>query len=462
MFRSRYSTAPSSSWGYKYEDHNNSNDSLHQGPFTVGNAGSRPAYTASMEFFTDTEYGKSQDNDCDNYKRLVLRHDGNTVSFSTPNGGLHRRFFDYRFPQVYWKADATSGDYNRYTPVQTGFGGDGLRGLPKLSTVPDADWDFNPGALTSCSVLESFVPDMYIDDSLIAMMPYIRNKLSILNSIYEFKDFKKLPGTIRRVRAFYSSFTKMANFGSLNRRWTLRRLTKLGSEAYLTDQFAIRPLLREVSILHGLLRSVQQEVKKLLDREGKIQFAYYKASLDSLYPSGSELLDRPFSPASDRMQFLRSVAYLHPPTFRASLKYSFTLSEYQRLHADTLGLFDALGLSLGAVPSILWNALPWSFVVDWFVGVNRWFDRLNKGSLEPSVNIHRYSWSVKMQRVTHIDMRIAPNTQHATGYAPAYTVTETAYRRRAHVPSYDRLLTTSGMSLKELSYTAALAGSRMR
>jgi hypothetical protein len=115
-------------------------------------------------------------------------------------------------------------------------------------------------------------------------------------------------------------------------------------------------------------------------------------------------------------------------------------------------LLDVLGVNLN--PQIIWNALPWSFVVDWVIRVNKWLDNFKVSNLEPTTYIHQYCWSSKVEREILLSIGFP-------GVLDVQRITESAYRRQVTVPDYVRIIELSGLSLKEFSLAAALGLSRL-
>jgi len=149
--------------------------------------------------------------------------------------------------------------------------------------------------------------------------------------------------------------------------------------------------------------------------------------------------------------------------FHAELQFNYIYTGYQLEHARVLSLLDAVGVNLN--PAIIWNAIPWSFVVDWVFGVSRWLNEQRIGLMEPKVNILQYLWSVKRDRTIYLSSTVKCPSVFGTGLTfPASSIThpevrETAYRRVAGLPSASSIQ-SSGLSLREFSLGAALGITR--
>jgi hypothetical protein len=119
-----------------------------------------------------------------------------------------------------------------------------------------------------------------------------------------------------------------------------------------------------------------------------------------------------------------------------------------------LTLLDGLGLSLN--PQIIWNAIPFTFLIDWVFGVSRWLGQFNVGNMDPVVNVLGALWSVKKTR------SITWSKIHATEEGIACTeelsmpvINEVAYRRDLFMPGVSSII-SSGLSSSEFTLGAAL------
>lgn len=289
-----------------------------------------------------------------------------------------------------------------------------------------------------------------------ALLPGIRPRLSLLNSLYELKDFKSLPRTLRRI----SELPKQANR-------TLRRILGGTADGYLQAQFNVMPLLSDIAGFRNALKQFRSDVSKLVLNEGKrsvsrIQYDLVGAQLPANKQEVSESQWRSqFGNTPDDLigtcKAIRTTSY-GSSLFKAQLEYQYTLPGWQRENAAILGLLDALGVNLN--PSIIWNAIPWSFVVDWVVGISQYLDNFKRRNLEPVTVIHRWCWSTSYDRTVSVSKEIGLGGPKPSGSIPVSTVAETSYKRSTQSPDIYAAITSSGLSPKEISLGAAIIGSR--
>jgi len=332
-------------------------------------------------------------------------------------------------------------------------------------------------------VLPSSVNGM-IAASLRAMLPHIKNEMSLVNSLIELKDFKtlvrggaKLLKRLQRANADLLPFLRQLEIAAKKKRQkiTLAMIKRGVSDAFLQWEFAYRPLLSDIAAFRKSLSTVQKQVAKLQAEERKKLVRHYYSDCGPGYGPITETL--PVNSNAYRRLFSgktcsgtaglynhlgsstnnRSVSY--KAQFHAEVEYSYTFSSFQRENAKMLGLLDSLGVNNN--PAIIWNAIPWSFVVDWVFGVSRWLDQFKTANLEPVTLIHRYLYSVSIQRDTVVRVKTNINAPVPLMEYEAVSCTENAFRRVSGIPGqYASALTLSGISPKEMILATALKASR--
>jgi hypothetical protein len=309
--------------------------------------------------------------------------------------------------------------------------------------------------------------------ALQAMLPLIRPELSVVNSALELKDFKSLKGTIRNISKLPQGLFRRGR--ALK---NIANILRVAADVYLQKKFNIDPLISDV---HGIYRAVantERRINGLISRAGKLQVSHYKKSLDAsnsttetagpvacgefVHEGGQAAV--PSYASATHTRFVANDA----SSFHAQLQYNYHYSAYQLEHARVLALLDAFGVNLN--PAIVWNAIPWSFVVDWLVDVGRWLGTQRIGNMDPKINIMQYLWSVRRSRRIYVTSKVTSRVYYpGTGLADMHpptsithpVVTETAYRRFGGLPSASSI-TSSGLSSTEFTLGAALVISRRR
>lgn len=333
-----------------------------------------------------------------------------------------------------------------------------------------------------------FIPPPSDLENLIAlsmryMLPVIRAELSLPNSLYELKDFKRplhniiatvqgptfkrfvqelstgrMPGAIKRLLRRRSRGRPVSN-------WSFGDVARVAASGFLQWKFNLAPLLSDISAVCTALSSAEKRINAFLAQAGRPQNKHF------VY-RWTEFPDPPYSESTggywdwhsqyQTMQTLwagRTVNY-EPTVFHAQLQYNYNYTAFQVANARLFAILDSLGVQMN--PSIVWNAIPWTFVIDWVVGVSRFLDSMKTMNMEPQINIRRFLWSVRRQRRIYVSKGIvATRGSYPTQKSPLPVVTQTAYRRTVTLPSASSLM-ASGLSLDEITIGAALVISRKR
>lgn len=334
--------------------------------------------------------------------------------------------------------------------------------------------------------------------ALQAMLPHIRPSMSLVNSIYELKDFKRFPDTLRKLNTVRKHIIGVAR--AAKKRWfgkpdewvyvhwlgrrTLRKALNSTADGFLQEEFAIAPLIRDCLSLWGALGDTAKELKKLQDAARRINTHHYNCELNR---TAAGLVDKDewsanftdASPGVSRSRFrepgtstwtkpylcagvkTRRLTTYPIYKFHAEIQFFCWYSRFQREYCKLLTLLDVLGVNVN--PAIIWNGLPWSFVVDWVFGIGQWLDQFKDQNMTPVTLIHRYLWSMAVTREVTI---VQQYNNNSANYRPfqrhVLRFVEKGYRREIDMPSLQTALSTSGISLKEIMLSSAIALGKLR
>jgi hypothetical protein len=133
------------------------------------------------------------------------------------------------------------------------------------------------------------------------------------------------------------------------------------------------------------------------------------------------------------------------------MKFRYDVSEFSDLDLELRAWGEAMGL-LDPL-SIVWNAIPFSFVLDWFSNIGEWVEQLIHDPAIPIV-IEDFSHSVKYSYKT--DMTLHFWNESFIGLIARGTVSH--YERRRGIPSMYTGLDFRLPSLTAVTLGAALIG----
>lgn len=383
----------------------------------------------------------------------------------------------------FWSTFTFSKAYRLYTQVAKGFAygkfygnidGRGPYGsfLDPITGIPILyqDYTLQSGGVQS--------PVGYTDlkgHALNSMLPGIRPRLSLINSIIELKDFKSLASSclraVRSLRTVESALAETARYRQLlaaslrrARKEPLREILRRSSNGWLQYSFAWAPLVSDIIAVKRSIYETRKQIQNLLERERLPQKHYYRYYLSEQYEDKDESVvvnHSAYHPDAQTVvgncRYFRTVSHTSR-VFQGTIHYSYELDGWAKQHAAMNGYLDALGVQVN--PSVIWNAIPWTFVVDWVTGVSSWLSQFRRSNLEPKTHITGCTFSWEIDRV--IQTAFQPNYMCPNGYSggviPVSDVHEIAYRReRMSAADYTRSFELSGLNSREFSLAAALA-----
>jgi hypothetical protein len=243
------------------------------------------------------------------------------------------------------------------------------------------------------SRLSSLASDLTSDPSLNhrafrAMWNRIRipRYLSLLNFLYELKDF-----------------LRMFEF------WALRRsqLDNI-SNGTLNVEFGWRPFLSDVcSLLRGIA-DMHKHFKKWLAEQHKVHVTHYQKIMteDNLVPRvlnfdevgtvDFAIPNRPDNLVGFVAGLEYSISHTTAPLYTATMKYTYWCEGVLTANKELAAMLDAFGIQWD--PQILWNALPFSFIVDWFFNVGDWLhSRFSKPNFPVKLRVIDWCTSTKVE-----------------------------------------------------------------
>jgi hypothetical protein len=325
-------------------------------------------------------------------------------------------------------------------------------GLPVLAVpyAPYVGWQLLPTITLSQW-------DDYIASALSAMLPGLKAELSLPNSLFELKDMKTLSRSMQRIQTGLDALKGLFSFrqGVKSTLLSLRSVLRASSDSYLQGNFNIAPLLSDIANLKKAVLGLRKELRELQDRANRPQRRHFKKPLE-WYVTSQDSTVFPLSTQSYVYPAITASRWVNYPIrmFNATIDYSYSLPSMSEAEFRLFALLDKVGFLWN--PAIIWNAIPWSFVVDWVLGVGRYLEQFQTRNIEPIVHITGFTYSGHVRREVTTSLVCG---QHS---GPVFRSSEDAYTRKVGLP--ERLLInslrTSGLNPKEFSLAAALRFSR--
>jgi hypothetical protein len=205
------------------------------------------------------------------------------------------------------------------------------------------------------------------------------------------KKLSKRKHGIKIPKFKFSEITEFLSFSANG----LKQAVQWAATANLVWQFAVRPTLDDAKKLASLIGEFESRISKLIANAGKRRVAHYARPIDNyiVLPSyGLNNIAGVFGSTTNTIERRRD--WKSRPKYHASMLYTYDADALKGQLGKLRGLITALGVD--RVGSILWEAIPFSFVVDWFVNVGDMIRSVEDQLLGPlPIVIHDFNHSVK-------------------------------------------------------------------
>jgi hypothetical protein len=201
-------------------------------------------------------------------------------------------------------------------------------------------------------------------------------------------------------RGFYYENRRKRDPISVSSLWNgtigyIRKLASAAATANLAWQFAVRPTVDDAKKIMSLIETYSKRLTQLIEQAKKRQVRHYARPVDNaLVLPTSVTSGLPGLYASTVHELARKSEWVFRPKYRASMLFTYDASALEGQLGKLRGLLHAFGVV--RVASIIWEAIPFSFVVDWFVNVGDLIGNIEDQLLDPlPIVIHDFSHSLK-------------------------------------------------------------------
>ena len=280
------------------------------------------------------------------------------------------------------------------------------------------------------------------DGSAIALarVPSISNEvLSGLNSIYELKDTLDLLNLVPLHFLWAAARRKRAESIAALEKWCVHIERTVRSPLQLLQtiagidlmwKFGIKPLVKDIESVHTALENIDRRVQEMLNKRFPCAGMYRNSKAETWQHSSGNSLDTmgcfsydvSTNRTTDKTWVYGAVKRLDPTKLP-----SIDVLKHR-------SLLEKLGMRFDATD--VWEAVPWSFVADWFLPIQTFLEQLGSAKPDPSWLLTVGCWS-SVKTVTTGTTRevIKPFTasncvvEAATGLNRFQTYTKSEYVR---------------------------------
>lgn len=345
---------------------------------------------------------------------------------------------------------------------------------------------YYPAFLTACSSATTSIASVQWNalaaSAVQSMLPSFTGDTSLVNFILELKDFrdvvKYLATGFRKKLQRLDSFRVKSKDGTEHVITITQRDKPLAwlSKKYLAYNFGWAPLYRDVVSLYESITSFEARYREMVRRENVAQQRYWgtwiPGTATPFKTTYSNMLAGPsggwIGPADIRSQIRVEQEECAGVRYHATMRYRYKLpSELFEVGGKLKAYKDLLGIN--GNPAIIWNAIPFTFVIDWFFNVSAYLERLKMDNIQIQTEILDFCHSARIER--RVNFSIASEIKYVT--QPGGTVTrlpqaprvydsckKVVYKRLTGMPDFRTAILSSGLNLKEFALSSALLGVR--
>jgi hypothetical protein len=259
------------------------------------------------------------------------------------------------------------------------------------------------------------------------LMGEIPSTVSLPNLILE------LPQSLNLWNDLAAPVRSMMSHRSGTTRQRIRRMAKDGANASLAESFGLIPLVQDIKALWNLSNTVQTRRDKFLSiptswtkfrKQVSAEASYYVRADGSSpswhYSAGS-------CAASCQMWITGKM--------QRTRQEDATLT--RDLAMDTVNITRPL--------DVLWEATPFSFVVDWFLPVGRYLHTLNRGKMFGSLAVENVCTHKRVNATGLLYCDIAPHTALPLSGGPIAFMSHKGYIRDLGFPGIDVQVSMPGI-----------------
>jgi len=304
-------------------------------------------------------------------------------------------------------------------------------------------------------------PYLPIESPLFAQKTLILDRMALDEMIPKLDDGFSLPVFIAELKDLRGMIREMwevfAHFPDKLKRLFNRPLREM-SQSWLSAVLGWLPFVSDIQTLVSKLWNMDQIIFDYMSKANQRMTLHYQKGLSpytfqdpSWFESdGGIVIDAAedptyyfaypaFSRVGVSSKTRRTVSDLK---FHATLDFTYYVPIIETLDAQSAAL-RAMCMSLGIKPSLrdIWEEVPFSFVVDWFLGIGSWLKQFDVDLLPASVVVHDYCRSYRYRLVqettcTEVGLFVPPNSSQAQ---PGWLASPSSDVASTEVTSFYRL-----------------------
>lgn len=236
-------------------------------------------------------------------------------------------------------------------------------------------WNGYEAKLTEPAI-RALLPLGFVGRSIKEMSPSFKADFSLPNFILELGDIRR---TVFGLLDAVKSFMKRSDYDAFD----------LAADANLWYNFGAAPFVNDIKKLSRSYSDFKSDYNKFKGQSGTKQVRHYREEVE--VPSWTF-----YSQAQSNMKTAKRGGFTMPVYATMSYTYSILVPSPPPNFGTYL---KHQGVRPSNIAATVWNAIPFSFCVDWLVKMGDWFESLDKGAIPVKLTILGYCYSQKVEYV---------------------------------------------------------------
>lgn len=273
--------------------------------------------------------------------------------------------------------------------------------------------------------IKSLANNDFLREAFQSIKPKLKASMSLPNFLLELKDIARIiPDSTQLTRYAdalrgYSGnpFRKKKVLGSKR----ISEAAHFAASQHLSAQFGYLPLIDDAFKLYESIQSFNRKLKDLKRRANRPVSGYYSKSNTYTDPAVT-IADWP-----DWCRFCYQDQVTVKTIVGINYRYSVSMAAIKTPFVFTKYL------GFRSNPRILWDAIPFSFIVDWFLGIGKFLEVYDEGAVPVTMNISEV-WVTDIATVNRsyymVDTTTSSGRNWYSGPGPQGSVEFKIYNRR--------------------------------
>lgn len=298
-----------------------------------------------------------------------------------------------------------------------------------------------------------------------AMRPQFKTGFSTLNFLLELKDLRDLiPNALRTLRGLKEVVeSQLKVMGDLSQKFrrgklldanlnTLHQIVDSMAEAKLVKDFGVEPFIGDLDRISKIVCRFEDNFKRFREGADALNLTRHFKAFFEPTTEYRESMTRTvvINLSGFDVTYECKVAYFDSQSngtpvghvsYNATLDYTYACKTLMDMDPYVAALYTELGIKPDA--TIIWNAIPFSFVLDWFFNIQDFLDKYASVELITSeVTIHSWLMGLRARPVwTCTPVGVTWGPRGGVYSLPEITLRGQSYARVLRNPEIEELVT---------------------